>query len=82
MDKWSTTVSTKGQFVIPSEIRDALDIRPGTRVVVIQEENRIVLQPVNERFLKETRGITAGGRSLSDMLIEERRQDEAKRVAK
>ena len=82
MDKWSTTVSTKGQFVIPSEIRDALDIRPGTRVVVIQEENRIVLQPVNERFLKETRGITAGGRSLSDMLIEERRHDEAKRVAK
>jgi AbrB family looped-hinge helix DNA binding protein len=82
MDALSTTVSTKGQLVIPSEIRDALDIRPGTRVVMIQEENRIVLQPVNDRFLKETRGITAGGRSLSDMLIEERRQDEAKRVAK
>jgi AbrB family looped-hinge helix DNA binding protein len=82
MDDLSGTVSTKGQLVIPSAIRDALDIRPGTRVVMIQEENRIILQPVNERFLKETRGITAGGRSLSDMLIEERRQDEAKRVAK
>jgi len=82
MDELSGTVSTKGQLVIPSAIRDALDIRPGTRVVMIQEENRIILQPVNERFLKETRGITAGGRSLSDMLIEERRQDEAKRVAK
>jgi AbrB family looped-hinge helix DNA binding protein len=82
MDELSGTVSTKGQLVIPSAIRDALDIRPGTRVVIIQEENRIILQPVNERFLKETRGITAGGRSLSDMLIEERRQDEAKRVAK
>jgi len=82
MDDLSGTVSTKGQLVIPSAIRDALDIRPGTRVVIIQEENRIILQPVNERFLKETRGITAGGRSLSDMLIEERRQDEAKRVAK
>ena len=82
MDDLSGTVSTKGQLVIPSAIRDALEIRPGTRVVMIQEENRIILQPVNERFLKETRGITAGGRSLSDMLIEERRQDEAKRVAK
>ena len=82
MDDLSGTVSTQGQLVIPSAIRDALDIRPGTRVVMIQEENRIILQPVNERFLKETRGITAGGRSLSDMLIEERRQDEAKRVAK
>lgn len=68
--------------MIPSEIRDALQMRPGTRVVVVQEENRIILQPVNERFLKETRGITAGGRSLSDMLIEERRQDEAKRATK
>ena len=81
MDKGWTTVSTKGQLVIPSDIRDALQMRPGTRVVVVQEENRIILQPVNERFLKETRGITAGGPSLSDILMEERQQDEAKRVA-
>ena len=75
-------VSTKGQLVIPSEIRAALHIRPGTRVVVTLEENRIILQPVNEQFLKETRGITAGGRSLSDMLLAERRQDEAQRTSK
>lgn len=82
MERELTTVSTKGQLVIPSEIREALQIQPGTRMVVMQEENRIILQPVNERFLKETRGITAGGRSLSDMLLEERRQDEAKRASK
>lgn len=75
-----TTVSTKGQLVIPSDIREALNIHPGTRVAVVCEENRIILQPVNEQFLKETRGMTAGGSSLADMLIEERRQDETKRT--
>lgn len=70
-----STVSSKGQFVIPAEMREALNIRPGTRVAVTREENRIVLQPVNERFLKETRGMTAGSSSMSDELIKERRDE-------
>lgn len=73
-----TTVSTKGQFVIPADIREALGITSGTRVAVVREGNRIILQPVNDQFLKETRGMTAGGPSLSDMLIGERRRDDQK----
>lgn len=73
-----STVSSKGQFVIPAEMREALNIRPGTRVAVTLEGNRIVLQPVNERFLKETRGMTAGSSSMSDELIKERRDERMK----
>ncbi len=39
-------VSPKYQIVIPRAIRDALGIRPGQRVQIIQYQNRIELIPL------------------------------------
>jgi len=39
-------VSPKYQVVIPREIRETMDIRPGTKVQVLLYENRIELIPV------------------------------------
>jgi AbrB family looped-hinge helix DNA binding protein len=69
-----TTVSTKGQFVIPSEMRASLGIRPGTRIAVTQEGSKIVLEPVSKELVEKTRGIFAGGPSLSDALKRERKR--------
>jgi len=55
-----TSVSTKGQFVIPAEMRTALGIRPGTRIAVTQDESRIVLEPVTEDLVDKTRGMFSG----------------------
>lgn len=41
-----TTLTTKGQLVVPKAIRDALHIKPGMRLTVTLENDRIVLQPV------------------------------------
>lgn len=70
-----TTVSTKGQFVIPSEMREQLGIEPGTRIAVSLQGTRIVLEPVSEKLVDETRGMLAGGPSLSRLLKEERRKE-------
>ena len=70
------TVSTKGQFVIPAEIREALGIRPGTRVAIIREGNRIILEPVNKEYIRSLRGCLAGGPSMTDSLLRERREEE------
>ena len=70
-----TTVSTKGQFVIPAEMRDQLGIGPGTRIAVTLQGTRIVLEPVSEKLVDETRGILAGGPSLSRLLKQERDKD-------
>jgi AbrB family looped-hinge helix DNA binding protein len=69
-----TSVSTKGQFVIPAEMRTALGIRPGTRIVVTQDGSRIVLEPVSEELVDKTRGIFRGKPSLSAELKRQRRQ--------
>ena len=74
MRRQITSVSTKGQFVIPSEMREALDIKPGTRIAVTQDGPRIVLEPVSEQLVDKTRGLFSGKPSLSDELKRQRRQ--------
>jgi len=69
-----TTVSTKGQFVIPSEMRTSLGIEPGTRIAVTLDGQRIVLEPVSEELVDKTRGLFSGKRSLSEELKRQRRQ--------
>jgi AbrB family looped-hinge helix DNA binding protein len=67
-----TTVSTKGQFVIPAEMRESLGIAPGSRIAVTLQGTRIILEPVSEKLVDETRGILAGGPSLSALLKKNR----------
>ena len=71
-----TSVSTKGQFVIPSQMRASLGIKPGTRIAVTQEGSRIVLEPVSEELVDKTRGLLKVGPSLSAELKRERRRKE------
>jgi AbrB family looped-hinge helix DNA binding protein len=69
-----TSVSTKGQFVIPSEMRESLGIKPGTRIALTLEGSRIVLEPVSEDLVDKTRGLFSGKPSLSAELMRERRR--------
>jgi AbrB family looped-hinge helix DNA binding protein len=54
----TVTVSPKFQVVIPQEVRQALDIRPGEKLQVFQYDNRIELVPV--RPAREMRGFLRG----------------------
>jgi AbrB family looped-hinge helix DNA binding protein len=72
-----TTVSTKGQLVIPAAIRQALGIEAGTRVVIRQEGSRVIIDPetltAKLRKIEEMCGVTAGGPSGTEILLEDRR---------
>ncbi len=79
MEQIYVTVSTKGQFVIPARIREELGIEPGTRVAIRLEGPEVVLKPetltAKLAMIKKLRGITAGGPSLCDELLENRRRE-------
>jgi AbrB family looped-hinge helix DNA binding protein len=77
-----TTVSTKGQLVIPQEMRETLGIGPGTRIAVTLQGPRIILEPVSEKLVDETRGMFAGGPSLSSLLKKTRAEDKGRRREK
>lgn len=86
MEQIFTTVSSKGQMVIPAAIRESMGIEPGTRVVVRQEGARLILEPqtlaAKLRIIDELCGLTAGGPSMTDMLLEDRRREREMELAK
>jgi len=77
MQRLFTTVSSKGQMVIPAAFRESLGIEPGTRVAIRQDGPRLILEPDNLaaklRLIKEMRGCAAGYPSGTEMLLEDRR---------
>jgi AbrB family looped-hinge helix DNA binding protein len=86
MEQVCTTVSTKGQLVIPAQIRESLGIEPGTRVAIRQDGTRLILEPdtlaAKLRRIKEMRGCTAGLPSGTDMLLEDRRLERKRELEK
>jgi AbrB family looped-hinge helix DNA binding protein len=54
----SVTISPKYQVVIPREVRQSMDIKPGSKVQVLLYENRIELIPMKN--LKRMRGFLKG----------------------
>ena len=54
----TVTLSTKYQLVIPREVRQRLELEPGTRLTVIEKGG--ILHLVPERPIEEMRGIARG----------------------
>jgi len=54
----SVTVSPKYQVVIPKNIREALKLKPGQKMQIVEYAGRIELIP--ERDIKELRGFLKG----------------------
>ncbi len=54
----SVTISPKYQVVIPREVRQSMEIKPGSKVQVLLYENRIELIPV--KSLRRMRGFLKG----------------------
>jgi AbrB family looped-hinge helix DNA binding protein len=86
MDKLYATVSSKGQLVIPAALRTSLGIEAGTRIAFFQDGMRMILEPetvaAKMRLIDELCGITAGGPSGTEMLLEDRRRERAMELAK
>jgi len=54
----SVTISPKYQVVIPREVRQSMEIKPGSKVQVLLYENRIELIPM--KSLRRMRGFLKG----------------------
>lgn len=66
-------LSAKGQIVIPAAIRRKYGIKNGTRIIVTDVGNAIVLKPITEQYLKKLQGSLRGKGGLKFLLGERRK---------
>ncbi len=60
----TTRMSSKGQVVIPEEIRDRLGLQSGTQFVVVGDRDVVILKAISPPSMKE----------FDDLIAEVRRQ--------
>jgi AbrB family looped-hinge helix DNA binding protein len=70
-----STVTTKGQLVIPSKLRRKYSIKKGTKVAFVEEKNRLILQPLTAEFIRSLRGCLGKDSKALEYLLEERRRE-------
>ena len=70
-----STVTTKGQLVIPSKLRRKYGIHKGTQVAFVEDDHRLILQPLTPDFIRSLRGWLKDEPSPMKALLEERRRD-------
>ena len=69
-----TYATVKGQIVIPASLRRKYGIKNGTKIIVTDVGDAIVLKPVTEQYLKNLQGSLKGKGGLK-VLLDERRRD-------
>jgi AbrB family looped-hinge helix DNA binding protein len=78
-------VTSKGQIVIPADLRDKYHIEKGTPVSFIEEDNRLYLVPVTSDLIRKGFGMfkpIKGEKSMLQILQEERKRDAAREKKK
>lgn len=73
-----TTVTSKGQIVIPSSVRRKLGIKGGTRIQIEVDENskEIVLKPITREYVHSLRGKFKGKGLLKTLMADKKKERE------
>ncbi len=61
----TTKLSSKGQVVIPEEIRDRLGLKPGSQFVVVGERDVVILKTIAPPAMDDFDGLVRRARSAA-----------------
>ncbi len=78
------TTSSRGQIVIPRDIRRQLHIVPGKKLLIKAEGDHVIIKPLPDDPVDHFCGVFKDGPSLTKALLNERRRDrnrESKKIA-
>ncbi|MFH1762042.1 MAG: AbrB/MazE/SpoVT family DNA-binding domain-containing protein [bacterium] len=73
-----STVTTKGQIVIPAKIRLKQNIKEGTKFFIQERGGEIILREVTEKYFENIAGSLKTKGKLSKKLIHQRKKDKNK----
>ena len=71
-----TRITANGQIVIPATLRRKYGIKEGTRIVISDDGNSIVLKPITEQYLRKLQGSLKGKGALKMFLYDKRTESQ------
>jgi AbrB family looped-hinge helix DNA binding protein len=63
-------ITAKGQIVIPVSLRRKYAIKPGTKIQIYDDGERIILKPVTEELYGKLRGSLKGKGALKALMAD------------
>jgi AbrB family looped-hinge helix DNA binding protein len=77
-----STMTSKGQIVVPAKLRKRYGLKPGTKIYFIEGDKGILFQPVTKEYLKTVHGMLTSETSATKELLKERSKDKGREEAK
>ena len=65
LNKYYSKVTSKGQITIPNIVRNNLNIPTGSRVELIQQDNCVIVVPINSSLSKLKKSLVKPTKALS-----------------
>jgi len=78
MSTHRTVISSKGQVIIPAEVRERYGLKKGTPATWTEEKGRLILTPITVERIREIRGFLKpkpGEPSVFEELFAERARE-------
>jgi len=70
-----TTISSKGQIIIPEKLRKKYNIEKGKKFIITDDDKNIILTPISEDYFLNRAGILKGkGKALTELMEEKKRE--------
>jgi AbrB family looped-hinge helix DNA binding protein len=70
----TVSFGTKGQVVIPRQLRKEFEIENGTRATVVSTPEGILLKPITRSYIKSLRGSLKGTKAMETFMAERKRE--------
>ena len=71
----TSVVTIKGQIVVPVKIRRKFGIKKGTRIAFVEQDNKLIIQPLDKNYFESMAGILGTGGKVLKSLIDDKKKE-------
>lgn len=71
----TAVVTSKGQIVIPVKIRRKLGIKGGSKVALIEQGDKLIIQPLDKEYFNKLAGILGEKGKMLKSLMEDKKKE-------
>lgn len=71
----TSVVTQKGQVVIPVKIRRRFDIKLGTKIAFLEDNGKIIIQPLDKNYFKSLSGALGLKGKMLESLLEDKKKE-------